>query len=131
MANFNIILNFQVMPYQQYKDCIEACAACAVACDNCVTSCLGEIHLETLKRCIQLDMECAAICRSAVVLMSLGSTYSSEILEICADIAVPAPTNAKNTPQWEWNIVKNVPKLVANVPLHVKKWQKFNVKPEE
>jgi hypothetical protein len=74
------------MPYQQYKDCIEACAACAVACDNCVTSCLGEASIEYLKRCIQLDMECAAICRSAAVMMSLGSTYSSEILEICADI---------------------------------------------
>jgi hypothetical protein len=37
-------------------------------------------------KCIQLDMECAAICYASAQLMSLGSEKSKDICEICADI---------------------------------------------
>ena len=36
--------------------------------------------------CIQLDLECAAICSAAAQLMSLGSERAIEICKICADI---------------------------------------------
>jgi hypothetical protein len=36
--------------------------------------------------CIQLDMECAAICYASAQLMSLGSEKVKEICRICADI---------------------------------------------
>ena len=36
--------------------------------------------------CIQLDMECAAICYAAAQLMSLGSKHVKELCRICADI---------------------------------------------
>lgn len=39
-----------------------------------------------MARCIQLDMECAAICYSAAQLMSLGSERAAEICRICADL---------------------------------------------
>lgn len=39
-----------------------------------------------MARCIQLDMECAAVCYSAAQLMSLGSSKAEEICRICADI---------------------------------------------
>ncbi len=39
-----------------------------------------------MARCIQLDMECAAICTAAAQLMSMGSNRASEICRICADI---------------------------------------------
>lgn len=48
---------------QKFKDCIDACVACAVACSHCATSCLQEEDVKMMAKCIQLDMECAAICR--------------------------------------------------------------------
>lgn len=39
-----------------------------------------------MARCIQLDMECAAICYAAAQLMSLGSESAKGICQICADI---------------------------------------------
>jgi len=45
-----------------------------------------EQDVKMLSRCIQLDMECAAICRSASVVMSLGSEYSMELCRICAEV---------------------------------------------
>jgi len=37
-----------------------------------------------MAKCIQLDMECAAICYAAAQLMSLGSGRAKEICFICA-----------------------------------------------
>lgn len=37
-----------------------------------------------MARCIQLDMECAAICSAAAQLMSLGSEKAKEICSLCA-----------------------------------------------
>ena len=39
-----------------------------------------------MARCIQLDMECAAVCYAAAQLMSLGSSKAEEICRICAEI---------------------------------------------
>jgi hypothetical protein len=74
------------MPHQKFKKCIDACVACAVACSHCAASCLREEDVKMMAACIQLDMECAAICRSAAELMSLGSNYSDRICRVCADI---------------------------------------------
>ena len=38
-----------------------------------------------MARCIQLDMECAALCYTAAQLMSLGSDKAKEICRLCAD----------------------------------------------
>lgn len=39
-----------------------------------------------MARCIQLDMECAAVCYAAAQLMSLGSARATEFCRICAEI---------------------------------------------
>ena len=72
------------MSHQQFKDCIDACVACAVACSHCATECLKEEDVKMMARCIQLDLECASICRSAAELMSLGSEYSHHLCRVCA-----------------------------------------------
>ena len=74
------------MSHQQFQSCINACEACAVACSHCAASCLQEEDVKMMARCIQLDMECAAICRSATELMSLGSEYSHQLCKLCAEI---------------------------------------------
>lgn len=73
------------MSHQKFKDCIDACVACAVACSHCATSCLGEEDVKMMAKCIQLDLECGVICRSAAELMSLASDYSAHLCRICAD----------------------------------------------
>ena len=50
---------------QKFKDCIDACLACAVVCNQCAIACLNEEMVKQLTRCIQLDLECAALCRAA------------------------------------------------------------------
>jgi len=37
-----------------------------------------------MAKCIELDMECAAICTAAAQLMSLGSDKAREVCSICA-----------------------------------------------
>jgi len=73
------------MTNQKIKECIDACLACMVACNHCATECLKEDDVKMMAKCIQSDMECAALCRSAAELMSLGSNYSKELCKICAD----------------------------------------------
>jgi hypothetical protein len=46
-----------------YSDAINALVACAATCTSCADACLGEPeHLEHLRRCIRLDLDCADIC---------------------------------------------------------------------
>jgi hypothetical protein len=74
------------MPHQQFQSCIDACNACALACDHCAAACLGEKDVKMLARCIQLDVDCAAICRLAAGYMGRGSELSGVICEACADV---------------------------------------------
>jgi hypothetical protein len=39
-----------------------------------------------MARCIELDMQCAAICYASAQLMSLGSDKANEVCRICAGI---------------------------------------------
>jgi hypothetical protein len=39
-----------------------------------------------MAKCIQLDMECAAICYAAAQLMSVGSSKAKDVCTICAGI---------------------------------------------
>ncbi|HEY1022517.1 MAG TPA: four-helix bundle copper-binding protein, partial [Flavisolibacter sp.] len=45
-----------------------------------------EEDVKMMARCIQLDMECAAICYAAAQLMRLGSEKATDICRICADL---------------------------------------------
>ncbi len=74
------------MNYHDYKSCIDACLRCAVICNHCASSCLQEKDLERMARCIQLDMECSAICYAAAQLMSLGSEKAADVCALCAEM---------------------------------------------
>lgn len=74
------------MTNQEFRECISACVACAIACNHCAASCLGESNVEMMARCIQLNLECAAVCRNAVELMSLGSERSEALCRVCGEI---------------------------------------------
>ena len=72
--------------YHEYQSCIEACLRCASICNHCASSCTQEEDVKMMARCIQLDMECAAICYAAAQLMSMGSAQAMEICRICARV---------------------------------------------
>ena len=69
--------------YHNYRKCIEACLNCAALCLHCASSCTKEKEVKMMARCIQLDMECSALCNTTAQLMSLGSDLVKEILRTC------------------------------------------------
>ena len=71
-----------------YESCIEACLACAAACDYCASACLKEKDVNGMAKCAQLDMECAAICRTASQFMCLESEHANAVCQLCADICI-------------------------------------------
>ena len=71
---------------QAYETCIDACLQCASVCDYCASACLKEANVNEMARCIKLDMECAAMCRTAAQFMSLESEHANMLCQLCADI---------------------------------------------
>ncbi len=69
------------MPREAFQSCIDACNSCAIACDRCAFSCLEEPDVGALARCIELDMDCASICRLAAGFMSRGSAVAALVCE--------------------------------------------------
>jgi hypothetical protein len=74
------------MAHEQFKTCIDACNACATACGHCAIACLGEKDVAQMARCIQLDVDCAEICRLAAAYMSRGSELAAEACNACAQV---------------------------------------------
>ena len=74
------------MKERQYQKCIEACIECATECNQCAVACLEEKDVQYLTKCIRLDLECAIICRASAELMTLGSSYSRQICDLCTTI---------------------------------------------
>jgi hypothetical protein len=72
--------------YHQYKSCIDACLRCAAVCNHCASSCLQDKDVQMMARCIQLDMECAAMCYATAQLLSMGSSQAKAICMICAQM---------------------------------------------
>ena len=72
--------------YHTYKACVDACLHCAAVCSHCASSCLQEQDVKMMARCIQLDMECSALCYAAAQLMSIGSSKAQQICRICSQM---------------------------------------------
>lgn len=54
-----------------------------------------------MTQCIQLDMECAAICYSAAQLMSMGSTRAEEVCRLCAELCTECAIECEKHPDTE------------------------------
>jgi hypothetical protein len=74
------------MSHEKYKPCIDACYACAIACEHCASEDLKEDHLKHMVECVKLDLECAAFCRAAAEIMSKGGQFVHELCELCAKV---------------------------------------------
>ena len=74
------------MSHEKFQSGIDACIACAIICEHCASECLKEEDVKMMVRCIELDRECASVCRSAAELMSIGGGHASLLCDACADI---------------------------------------------
>lgn len=74
------------------QSCIDICFACARQCQNCATACLHEDDVKMMRRCIELDLECAEMCYASARLMGIGGEHAAvlcipcaEVCEVCAE----------------------------------------------
>ena len=74
------------MEYPDCRKCIDACLACAVACNNCGFECLHSPEVTQRIRCIQLNHECAIICFAAANMLSSGNKWIGALYQECAEI---------------------------------------------
>ncbi len=74
------------MGYHKWKTCIDACLDCAALCNHCASACTKEHDVKMMAKCIELDMQCSAICYASAQLMSLGSLQAGQLCAICAEI---------------------------------------------
>src|SRR5687767_14364974 len=75
-----------MMSHEKFQACIDACIACAIACEHCASECLKEESVKQMIHCIELDRECASVCRSAAELMSMRGAHGALLCTACADI---------------------------------------------
>lgn len=71
-------------------ECIERCFSCAQTCTACADACLSEDMIDSLRRCIRLDLDCADICTMTGRVLSRRTESDEEVLvqllEVCARI---------------------------------------------
>ena len=80
------------MGYHENKKVIDACLKCAALCNHCAASCLQESDTKMMVKCIQHDMECAALCYATAQLLSLGSKHAATIAKLCAALCEECAT---------------------------------------
>ncbi|RYD71089.1 MAG: four-helix bundle copper-binding protein, partial [Sphingobacteriales bacterium] len=63
------------MSHQKFQSCITACYECAAECDHCATACLGEDNVKMMHKCIEIDLYCADMCRTAATFMARADEH--------------------------------------------------------
>jgi len=75
------------MNYQENEDCIAACLGTASYCNHTALWCTDvETHRKEMKKCIELALECAALCTATAQLISMGSDRAKDLCRLCADV---------------------------------------------
>ncbi len=74
------------MAHSKFAVCIRACYDCADACDHCSVACLAEDDPKMMARCIELDMDCAQVCRLAAAYMARDNEFVSAMCAVCAEV---------------------------------------------
>ena len=73
---------------QAMAQCIDRCLECHQRCGACADACLSEEMVADLRRCIRLDLDCAAICAMTAEVLSRQTEPDPALLEavlrVCA-----------------------------------------------
>ena len=79
--------------------CLRACAECEIACRSCADACLGEPEIDPLRRCIRLNLDCAALCAATIDIASrtyaVDAAFLTAELELCARICEMCATECE------------------------------------
>ena len=67
---------------QALKESLEACYDCAFTCTACADACTAEVHVEMLRRCIRLNLDCSDLCQT------VGRALSRQKIELDACAAI-------------------------------------------
>jgi hypothetical protein len=100
----------------QYQACIDACNVCVTACNSCIAECLKEDDVKSMAGCIELDIDCAAVCSLAASAMARNSELAKHFASYAAKYAWLVPMNAGNI---STDIAKGALMPVAHVPQNV------------
>jgi hypothetical protein len=69
-------------------DCVNNCFRCAVVCAVCADACLAEADLQTLIRCVRVNLDCADVCDTTGRLLARqtasDATLVRDALVLCA-----------------------------------------------
>ncbi|BCS53882.1 four-helix bundle copper-binding protein [Geobacter sp. SVR] len=71
-----------------FVSCIEACIQCAETCTSCADACLAEERVQTLRKCIRLDLDCADICRTTARILTRQTEPEPQFMRILLDVCV-------------------------------------------
>jgi hypothetical protein len=84
MVNNSIIhfKKFKNKAMEKFKSCIDACLACVVTCENCVTDCIKDNN----QACIVLCRDCADICSLCARFQARESRFQHDLHILCAKI---------------------------------------------
>ena len=74
------------MSHERFSECIQACHACAIACEHRHAACLAEDDVGMMTECIRLDHDCADICRLAAAWIARGSQFAPQLCALCATL---------------------------------------------
>ncbi len=69
-----------------HKEFIDLCYQCAVICESCAAACLNEEDVADLTLAIELNRDCADICRQVAAFVSRDSLFGEALCSLCADI---------------------------------------------
>ena len=72
--------------HEDNKELLRLLNDCAAECNHCYNSCLIEQDIHLLKRCIQLDRDCADFCCVTASFIERGSEHVKHLLQECAEI---------------------------------------------
>ncbi|SDK21602.1 protein of unknown function [Catalinimonas alkaloidigena] len=61
-------------------------ADCVAACNHCATACLEEDNVKMMASCIRTDLDCAAICSTALGFVNRQSQFTDDLLRQCIEI---------------------------------------------
>ncbi len=73
-------------------DVLRALDECARTCALCADACLGEDMVDELRRCIRLNLDCAALCRTTGDVLSRLVEPDSTVLRATLEACVAACT---------------------------------------
>lgn len=74
-----------------YAEALKALSTCSEVCTGCADACLGEPeHLEHLRRCIRIDLDCADVCAITFRLLMRQTETPNELVHAQLHAAVVA-----------------------------------------